>query len=193
FAASGTHTIRIQQREDGLSVDQIVLSPATFLTSAPGANKNDHTILPVSPTPDTTEIVKYATEAVVNGSWQFVEDGTAAGATRIWNPDAGVAKIATPAAAPANYFDVTFNAKAGVTYHLWLRMKADADSWQNDSVFVQFSDSLDPGGQPPWRVGTASATMVSLEDCNGCGEQGWVWNDNGYGTPGSLVTFETSG
>src|SRR4029079_10133183 len=82
-AASGTHTIRIQQREDGLSIDQIVLSPATFLTSAPGANKNDHTILPVSPTPDTTEIVKYATEAVVNGSWQFVEDGTAAGATRI--------------------------------------------------------------------------------------------------------------
>jgi hypothetical protein len=70
-------------------------------------------------------------------------------------------------------------------------MKADADSWQNDSVFVQFTGSLDVSGHPTWRIGTSSATVVSLEDCNGCGEQAWGWNDNGYGTPGTLVTFET--
>jgi hypothetical protein len=45
FATSGTQTIRIQQREDGISLDQIVLSPATFLKTAPGALKNDTTIL----------------------------------------------------------------------------------------------------------------------------------------------------
>ena len=44
-ASTGTHTMRIQVREDGLSLDQVVLSPATYLTSAPGATKNDGTIL----------------------------------------------------------------------------------------------------------------------------------------------------
>jgi len=38
-------TIRIQQREDGISLDQIVLSPDTCLTSSLGATKNDTTIL----------------------------------------------------------------------------------------------------------------------------------------------------
>jgi regulation of enolase protein 1 (concanavalin A-like superfamily) len=46
FAASGTHTIRIQQREDGVIIDQIVLSPDTYLTSPPGARDNDSRILP---------------------------------------------------------------------------------------------------------------------------------------------------
>jgi hypothetical protein len=46
FATSGTHTIRVQQREDGASIDQIVISPDTFLTSAPGWRQDDLTILP---------------------------------------------------------------------------------------------------------------------------------------------------
>jgi hypothetical protein len=46
FATSGTHTIRIQAREDGFSIDQIVLSPSRFISSAPGALKNDSTIVP---------------------------------------------------------------------------------------------------------------------------------------------------
>jgi len=35
FASSGTHTLRIQTREDGVQIDQVVLSPGTFLNSAP--------------------------------------------------------------------------------------------------------------------------------------------------------------
>lgn len=46
FANSGAHTVRIQKREDGLSIDQIVLSRSAFLSSAPGTTKNDGTILP---------------------------------------------------------------------------------------------------------------------------------------------------
>jgi hypothetical protein len=46
FATSGTHTLRLQTREDGLSIDQIVFSPSRFLTTAPGPLKNDATILP---------------------------------------------------------------------------------------------------------------------------------------------------
>jgi len=72
-------------------------------------------------------------------------------------------------------------------------MKADNDSYQNDSVWVQFSDSVDASGNPVWRIGSTNATGVVLEDCNGCGEQGWGWNDNGYGTAGTPVVFATSG
>ena len=46
FATSGPQTIRIQTREDGLSIDQVVLSPSRFLNAAPGATKNDTTIVP---------------------------------------------------------------------------------------------------------------------------------------------------
>jgi regulation of enolase protein 1 (concanavalin A-like superfamily) len=56
FASSGTHTIRIQTREDGVQFDQIVLSPSQYFnngascpitcTGAPGPVNNDSTIVP---------------------------------------------------------------------------------------------------------------------------------------------------
>ncbi len=46
FTTTGAHTIRIQTREDGLSIDQIMLSRAAFFTQAPGALKNDAAIYP---------------------------------------------------------------------------------------------------------------------------------------------------
>jgi len=48
FASAGTHTLRIQTREDGVQIDQIVLSPSTYLTSPPGGPTNDSTIVPKS-------------------------------------------------------------------------------------------------------------------------------------------------
>jgi hypothetical protein len=47
FAKPGLQTIRVQRREDGISIDQIVLSPSTYLTAAPGASKNDTRILAI--------------------------------------------------------------------------------------------------------------------------------------------------
>ena len=46
FAGGGAHTLRIQVREDGVQLDQIVLSPQKFRTSAPGTVANDLTIVP---------------------------------------------------------------------------------------------------------------------------------------------------
>ena len=48
FTSGGTHTIRIQPREDGLAIDQVLLSPSKFTTAPPGALKNDTTIYPRS-------------------------------------------------------------------------------------------------------------------------------------------------
>jgi hypothetical protein len=36
----------LQTREDGLSIDQIVLSAGRYLSSPPGATKNDTVIVP---------------------------------------------------------------------------------------------------------------------------------------------------
>jgi hypothetical protein len=42
---SGTQTIRIQIREDGAAIDQVVLSPSQYLSSPPGPVKNDTTVV----------------------------------------------------------------------------------------------------------------------------------------------------
>jgi Gylcosyl hydrolase family 115 C-terminal domain len=46
FGNSGPHTMRIQIREDGVQLDQIVLSRGAYLQSAPGGPTNDATIVP---------------------------------------------------------------------------------------------------------------------------------------------------
>jgi hypothetical protein len=61
------------------------------------------------------EIVLHARDASpIAGAWQLVADSTAADNIRIWNPDAGAAKLASASAAPANSFELTFDAPAGV-------------------------------------------------------------------------------
>jgi hypothetical protein len=127
------------------------------------------------------ETVLYAKRATVHGAWQFVDDATAAGGTRVWNPDKSAAKITTPLASPAAYFELTFTPKPGVPYHLWVRGKAEGNYWANDSVYLQFSGTVTSAGAPVYRIGTTSATTMNLEDGSGVGVSGWGWQDNGYG------------
>ena len=129
------------------------------------------------------------------GGWTVVTEATAAGGARLQNPNAGAAKLTTALAAPTQAFEVTFQADAGKGYRLWLRGKALNDSYNNDSVFVQFDGSVTATGTAQWRIGTTGATAVVIEDCSGCGLQGWGWNDNAYGLGalGPLVYFAQSG
>ena len=205
FATSGTHRILFQTREDGFEIGQVVLSAKAYLRTAPGGNMNDPTIVtspspppPPPPPASIDEIVLWpANDAnAINGSWQVIGVPSAAGQTAVWNPDNGMPKVESPHATPAGVVEITFNAEAGKAYHLWLRMKADNNHWTNDSVWVQFSGSVDASGTPVYRLGTNSGTWVSLEECSGCGEQGWGWQDNAYGSPGNLgpsIYFATSG
>ena len=145
-------------------------------------------------TATAAEVIMYAKNAsAVAGSWFPVSDSTAAGSIRLRNPDVGASKITVPLSSPADYFELTFTADAGRGYRLWLRGRAAADSWANDSVFIQFSDSVDSAATPQWRIGTTSATTINLEDCGGCGLSAWGWQDNGYGGLGPLVYFAQSG
>jgi endonuclease/exonuclease/phosphatase family metal-dependent hydrolase len=45
FASTGTQRMRVQRREDGISIDQIVLSASQYRWTAPGANQGDSTIV----------------------------------------------------------------------------------------------------------------------------------------------------
>jgi glucose/arabinose dehydrogenase/PKD repeat protein len=198
FASAGPQTIRIQGREDGMSIDQVVLSAAAYLNRPPGPPKSDTTILleTGSTPPSAGEVVKYAGKAAVKqGTWQVVADGTAAGSVLLWQPDAGAPKLPAPQANPANYFELTFDAQAGLAYRLWLRGRAQQDAWANDSVFVQFSGSVSATGSAENRIGTTQALIVTVEDCTGCGLVGWGWQDNGYGTNvlGPPIYFATTG
>ena len=193
FAQSGTQKVRIQPREDGVRIDQILLSPDWYLTRAPGDVRNDTTIYKSGTTAD---IVRYAADATISGAgWVRLNDPLAALGTAVRNPDRGTPKQLAAVASPASYVEVTFNAEAGRPYRLWLRGRAEGNAWSNDSVYVQFSGSVTETRIPVWRIGSTSATWVSIEDCSGCGLSGWGWQDNGYGLGalGPLVYFESTG
>lgn len=140
------------------------------------------------------DIVLYASEASVRvGRWDVVSDQTAAGGWLLSNPDAAAAKLATPLANPANYFELTFHATAGKPYHLWVRGKALRNHYNNDSIYVQFSGSVTQAGAAQYRIGTTSALFVSIEEGSSAGLAGWGWNDNSYGGLGTPIYFQTSG
>jgi hypothetical protein len=294
FAAGGTHIMRIQTREDGVQIDQIVFSPSRYLTAAPGSVSDDHTIVakpggggtssppppPNAPSPsdgatgiprccqdltwsgdgatswdlsfginnppmlaasnlrspsyrlgaltnDTTyywqvvahnssgattgpvwsfrtapaastgNIVIYASDIPVSarhGSWSAASDATAAGGAKLQTPDAGVSNTSGALAAPTDYVDVTFDATAGTTYTLWLRLQALNNSKYNDSVFVQFSDAT-AGGAPVYSINTASALLVNLAtDSAATSLNGWGWQNGAYWlSQATSVSFSASG
>jgi phosphatidylserine/phosphatidylglycerophosphate/cardiolipin synthase-like enzyme len=215
FENTGPQTIRVQTREDGLWIDQIVLSHTAFVTTSPGALKDDTRILaendgtggspppppppdepPPPPPVDAGDILIFGSEATaLGGGWRFEADGTAATGQKLRHPNASGAKLAAALAAPTHYADFTFTAQAGVDYRIWIRSKADSNNWANDSLFLQFSGSTNQAGTAVWRIGTTSAAEYNLEDCSGCGLSGWGWQDNGWGVNvmGPLVRFQTTG
>ena len=72
FRTTGRHRLRVQTREDGVDIDQIVLSAATFLHAPPGSIKDDGTIVPKT-TPGTG-----AAATIVRGPYvQQVSDSSA--------------------------------------------------------------------------------------------------------------------
>ena len=143
------------------------------------------------------DVVLWAWRSLHKPGWAVATDTSGAGGYRLFNSNVNAPKQ-DPQASPANYFELGFNAEPGVPYRLWIRGKAEKNSYNNDSVWVQFSDSvLADGVTPTWRIGSTSAASVTIEDCSGCGVSGWGWNDTlGGGTAGALgplVYFETAG
>jgi hypothetical protein len=155
---------------------------------------------PPAPPPNATaasgDIVLYALDGRITGTkWSMVWDAAAAGGKRLWNMNASVPKLTTAASSPGSYVQFTFSAVAGKPYHLWIRGRAEGNVYTNDSVFVQFSNSVTSTGSATMRIGTTSAAAYNLEDCSGCGLSGWGWQDNGWGAGvmGAKIYFNTTG
>jgi hypothetical protein len=197
FATSGTRKIRVQTRQDGVQIDQIVLSPVTYFSAAPGPLTNDTTIVPKSTTSASTpaEVVRYASDATRHsGNWAVEGDTTAAYGYRYGSYDYGAPSQTMALAAPADYVEWTFYAVAGTRYRTWLRLRAAGNLQANDSVWVQFSDSVTSSGAATYRIGTTSALAVGFEACSGCGVSGWGWQNKAYWTTDTGdVYFATNG
>jgi hypothetical protein len=183
--------IRVQAREDGISIDQIVLVPAN--SNAPGFQKQDTTIYPQLVGGGPEDIVLYAgvDDPQLHGGWTVKADSTAAGGMRLTHPNVNAAKITAPLANPTHFVDLTFDAAADTPYFFFLRGKADGNSPYNDSVWIQLSNT-------EWAPGTTAALAVNLEECNAVGLSGWGWRDNDWCEPegddgGGTVFFSRSG
>jgi hypothetical protein len=141
-----------------------------------------------------SDVVLYASRATLkSGTWTVVADSTAAGGRAMANPDLGAQTITAPLAQPVNYFQLSFPAHSGTPYHLWIRGKSAENSINEDSVFVQFSDSVTSNGSATHRIGTTSGMAVILQSCTASKVHGWGWTDNGWCGLGANVFFQNSG
>jgi len=143
----------------------------------------------------SSDVVLRATDASnLQGNWSRVADSSAADGQLLNSTNRGWATPDTPLPAPADYFDFTFVAPANTTYHVWLRLRAGANSKNNDSVYVQFSDGLNASGASTYGIGTTAALLANLQNCNSCKLSGWGWVDGAYGlTQSATLKFATSG
>jgi endonuclease/exonuclease/phosphatase family metal-dependent hydrolase len=130
----------------------------------------------------------------VHGNWSVGSDPAAADGSYMGSTDYGWATTTAPLAQPNDYFEAAFNAPAGTSYHVWLRLRASANSKYNDSVWVQYSDAVTTSGSAVYRIGTTSGLNVNLERCSGCGVSGWGWQDGAYWlSQSATIRFASTG
>jgi PKD repeat protein len=177
----------------GLAVtshDTSLLNTATFDSVSLGTGS-----APVPPSPNG-DVVIYASDVADSsrfGAWQTAGDSRSPGGVKLTTPDSGFeANAALPS--PQHYFDVNFLADANRTYRIWLRLRARSNLGPNDSVWVQFSDTL-VGGTPAYRMNTTSGLAVNLAtDESGASLRDWGWANSAYWlSQDTAVTFATGG
>ena len=143
--------------------------------------------------PQPSNVVIYASDITRRFGWNQIEDATAAQRSALLNPNASAAKITTALASPVNYFEASFTAQAGVAYHLWVRLKAQNNYFGNDSVHVQFSDSVDVNRMAIYRINTTASAAVVLQEADNGAISGWGWADQGWNGNGTHIYFAASG
>jgi regulation of enolase protein 1 (concanavalin A-like superfamily) len=144
------------------------------------------------------DIVWYAADARsedIHGQWVSVCcDSASPEGIKLVMPVAGFAALDEPLASPDDYVEVVFNAKAGLSYTLWLRLRAKGNSKWNDSVWVQFSDAH-VNGSPKYMTGTTDGLLVNLATnaaASSLNDWGWVNGAYWLSQPAS-VTFGSTG
>lgn len=141
------------------------------------------------------EVVLHSTDvATIKGNWTRVSDSSAASSQMMSSKDNGWSTTSLPKSSPADYFEASFTAQAWVKYRIWVRARATNNSKWNESVWLQFGDSLDASGDAAYRIGTANGLLFNLESCSGCGVSGWGWTGGAYWiSENSQVQFASAG
>lgn len=123
------------------------------------------------------------------GAFTVVSDAAASNGTAVSLPNARRPKVLTAVAQPADYLELTFTAAAATPYHLWVRLRAAGNTFENDSIHVQFTNVAAAA------IGSTSSYVVNLEEAGGAGVSGYGWQDNGYGAGvlGRDVVFAAGG
>ncbi len=152
---------------------------------------------PPPPPPPAPDIVLYANDVpsgTIHGVFAKTSDSTSPGGIALTTPAGGAAQPNNPLAAPADYFDVTFNVDADVPYTLWIRVKAAANSKLSDSLWVQLSDAK-ASGAPAYPIGSTSGLLVNLAtDSTASSLHDWGWANGAYWlTQAATVTFGLTG
>lgn len=186
FASSGTHTLRIQTREDGVAIDQVVLSPAAYLSTAPGAQLSDNTVVArpaIVATPPSGSSPYSGTAAAIPGVIQAVNydlggegvayhDMTPGNSGGVFRSD-GVDIEASSAGgynigwvAPGEWLNYTADVAAAGQYSISF---AVASSGQGGTFHLEMNGAnvtgsltvANSGGWQTWQTITASATLVA--------------------------------
>jgi hypothetical protein len=164
--------------------DPGILDVGTYrygLTVRDGRGGVDSIVFTLHVLPFKEIVIHVSANGIEQGTWQRFADPTAANGESIGTVNAGLPKVNVPSANPFNFVDVYFTPDPSQTYKLWIRGKAQNNSWANDSAWVQFSHAVDAGGNPAYRIGTTSGLPYNVEECSNCGVAGWGWEDDGWG------------
>ena len=106
-----------------------------------------------------SDVVLYSSDfATIHGNWAGVATSGAAGGQAMTSADYGWSTPDAPTASPADYVEATFSAPAGTPFHVWMRLRASADSKYNDSVWAQWSDALDSSARAVYRSDRRAAS-----------------------------------
>jgi len=130
FPSTGTHRIRVQTREDGVQVDQIVLSAVNYFWSAPGSVSNDSTILARST--DAGSVNTASVAASGSSSSSLAYEGR---------------PVSLPGTVSVQNFD---NGGEGVSYH-------DTTSGNSGGVVRQSGVDLESSSEGGYDIGWISA------------------------------------
>jgi hypothetical protein len=190
----GSGAVVSREREFSLCAVPGTYEYRVTVGDARGGAASDSVVLTIVPTKEI--VLHVANRAEFIGTWTAISDPSAASGVRAYNANLGAPKVTVPVPYPENYVGIPFVADPTQVYKLWVRLRADNNSWANDSVWVQFSGAADPAGTPKYTLGSTSGLAVSLEECVNCGVSGWGWEDDGWGalnTNGILLRFPSGG
>ena len=161
FEKEGNHKLQVQSREDGVAIEQICLvaeynveSHAKVSLTKSIGNKED-IYAAINPLGNEMMIIKTEDlpDSQIFGSWKKVRDPTSPFDWVLKDIPGLGRNNELPLLEPEDYFEADFYTKGNVDYHLWIRMKAEKDSPSHDSVYIQFSDTVNREGDPVYRIG----------------------------------------